>query len=164
MTPIETLIEKQAIKELVDTFSNLADIKDVAAQGPLFTEDGHVTTYIGGELFADLKNRAEIVDVFTDFLANFKRVYHLNGQLTIHLLSDNCAEGINYCHVVLTEEKDGKEIVHNHYVRYNDTYVKEEGKWLIQRRIVNFMISDRLLNLIHCIIKPNPIYLNKNKS
>ena len=38
MTPIEILIEKQAIKELVDTFSNLADIKDVAAQGPLFVE------------------------------------------------------------------------------------------------------------------------------
>ena len=142
MTPIEALIEKQAIKELVDMFSNLADIKDVAAQGPLFTEDGHVTTYIDGELFADLKKRAEIVDVFTDFLANFKRVYHLNGQLTIRSLSDSCAEGINYCHVVLTEEKDGKEIVHNHYVRYNDTYVKEEGKWLIQRRIANFMISD----------------------
>lgn len=142
MTPIETLTEKQAIKELVDTFSNLADIKDVAAQGPLFTEDGHVTPYIGGELFADLKNRAEIVDVFTDFLANFKRVYHLNGQLTIHSLSDSRAEGINYCHVVLTEEKDGKEMVHNHYVRYNDTYVKEDGKWLIQRRIANFMISD----------------------
>jgi len=142
MTPIETLTEKQAIKELVDTFSNLADIKDVAAQGPLFTEDGHVTTYIGGELFADLKNRAEIVDVFTDFLANFKRVYHLNGQLTIHSLSDSRVEGINYCHVVLTEEKDGKEMVHNHYVRYNDTYVKEDGKWLIQRRIANFMISD----------------------
>lgn len=142
MTPIETLTEKQAIKELVDTFSNLADIKDVAAQGPLFTEDGHVTTYIGDELFADLKNRAEIVDVFTDFLANFKRVYHLNGQLTIHSLSDSRAEGINYCHVVLTEEKDGKEMVHNHYVRYNDTYVKEDGKWLIQRRIANFMISD----------------------
>ena len=53
MTPIETLTEKQAIKELVDTFSNLADIKDVAAQDPLFTEDGHVTTYIGGELFAE---------------------------------------------------------------------------------------------------------------
>ena len=142
MTPIETLIEKQAIKELIDTFSNLADIKDVAAQGPLFTEDGHVTTYIGGKLFADLKHRAEIVDVFTDFLANFKRVYHLNGQLTIHSLSDSRAEGINYCHVMLTEEKDGKEMVHNHYVRYNETYVKEKGKWLIQRRIANFMISD----------------------
>ena len=104
MTPIETLIEKQAIKELVDTFSNLADIKDVAAQGPLFTEDGHVTTYIGGELFADLKNRAEIVDVFTDFLANFKRVYHLNGQLTIHLLSDNRAEG--FAQVVCCKAKN----------------------------------------------------------
>ena len=136
------LQRSQAIKELIDTFSNLADIKDVAAQGPLFTEDGHVTTYIGGKLFADLKNRAEIVDVFTDFLANFKRVYHLNGQLTIHSLSDSRAEGINYCHVMLTEEKDGKEMVHNHYVRYNETYVKEKGKWLIQRRIANFMISD----------------------
>lgn len=33
-------------------------------------------------------------------------------------------------------------MVHNHYVRYNETYVKEKGKWLIQRRIANFMISD----------------------
>ena len=32
---MQTLIEKQALKELVDTFSNLADEKNVAAQGPL---------------------------------------------------------------------------------------------------------------------------------
>ena len=71
-----------------------------------------------------------------------RRIYHLNGQLTIHSLSDSRAEGINYCHVVLIKEKEGKEMVHNHYVRYNETYVKEKGKWLIQRRIANFMISD----------------------
>lgn len=46
------------------------------------------------------------------------------------------------CSAQISGEKDGKEMVHNHYVRYNDTYVKEEGKWLIQRRIANFMISD----------------------
>ena len=111
---MQTLIEKQALKELVDTFSNLADEKNVAAQGSLFTADGHVTTYIGGALFADLKSRAEIVQFFTDFLANFKSVYHLNGQT----------------------------LIHNHYVRYNDSYVKEDGRWLIKRRIANFMISD----------------------
>lgn len=142
MKAIETLIEKQAIKELVDTFSNLADEKNVAAQGPLFTEDAHVTTYIGGEVFADMTSRAEIVDVFTNFLANFKTVYHLNGQLTITKLDETQAEAITYCQVALVEEKEGKDIIHNHYVRYNDTYAKVNGTWLIKRRIANFMISD----------------------
>ena len=142
MNAIETLIEKQAIKELVDTFSNLADEKNVAAQGPLFTEDAHVTTYIGGEVFADMTSRAEIVDVFTNFLANFKTVYHLNGQLTITKLDETQAEAITYCQVALVEEKDGKDIIHNHYVRYNDTYAKVNGTWLIKLRIANFMISD----------------------
>lgn len=139
---MQTLIEKQALKELVDTFSNLADEKNVAAQGSLFTADGHVTTYIGGALFADLKSRAEIVQFFTDFLANFKSVYHLNGQFTVTRLDETSADAINYCHVVLTEEKDGQTLIHNHYVRYNDSYVKEDGRWLIKRRIANFMISD----------------------
>ncbi|NEN75407.1 nuclear transport factor 2 family protein [Pelistega sp. NLN82] len=142
MDAIEALIEKQAIKELVDTFSNLSDKKNVAAQGPLFTEDAHVTTYIGGEVFADMKNHTKIVEVFTNFLANFKTVYHLNGQLTITHLDDVQAEAITYCQVALMEEKDGKDIIHNHYVRYNDSYTKVNSTWLIKRRIANFMISD----------------------
>ena len=142
MNPMETLIEKQAIKELVDTFSNLADEKNVAAQGPLFTEDAQVTTYIGGKVFADMHSRVEMVEVFTNFLANFKTVYHLNGQLTLTHLDDSHAEGITYCQVALVEEKDGKDILHNHYVRYNNSYAKVNGGWLIKRRIANFMISD----------------------
>ena len=59
--------ERQALKDLVETFSNLADEKRVAEQMPLFAEDAQVTTYIGGQLFADMKGRAEIEKVFTDF-------------------------------------------------------------------------------------------------
>ncbi|MBH5328941.1 nuclear transport factor 2 family protein [Eikenella sp. S3360] len=139
---MNALIEKQALKELVDTFSNLADEKKVAEQGPLFTEDAHVTTYIGGQLFADMTSRDEIVNVFTNFLANFKAVYHINGQFTVSNLTETGADAINYCHVVLTEEKDGKTLIHNHYVRYNDSYAKVGGQWLIKRRIANFMVSD----------------------
>ena len=43
---IQQLIERQALKDLVDTFSNLADEKRVAEQMPLFTEDAQVTTYM----------------------------------------------------------------------------------------------------------------------
>ena len=88
-------IERQALKDLVDTFSNLADEKRVADQMPLFTENAQVTTYIGGELFADMHGRAEIGKVFTDFLAAFHTVYHLNGQHTVTFTGDNSAEAIN---------------------------------------------------------------------
>ncbi len=72
---IQQLIERQALKDLVDTFSNLADEKRVTEQMPLFTEDAQVTTYIGGQLFADMTGRTEIEQVFNQFSygLSFKR-------------------------------------------------------------------------------------------
>ena len=35
---MEELMEKQALKELVDTFSNLADMRDTKTQSTLFTK------------------------------------------------------------------------------------------------------------------------------
>ncbi|KGQ70015.1 bile acid 7-alpha dehydratase [Chelonobacter oris] len=139
---LEQLIERQALKDLVDTFSNLADEKRVAEQMPLFTEDAQVTTYIGGELFADMHGRGEIEKVFTDFLAGFERVYHLNGQHTVTFNSSDSADAINYCAVQLVGEQEGKQVLHSHSVRYQDSYRKIDGKWLISKRIANFMISD----------------------
>ena len=144
---MNTLIEKQALKELVDTFSNLADEKKVAEQMPLFTADAVVNTYIGGELVFAMTGRAEIEKVFSTFLAPFHTVYHLNGQFTVTNLQTDSAEAITYCQVHLVEEKDGKNIVQSHSVRYLDRYVKQDGKWLIAHRIANFMISEtRMLN------------------
>lgn len=76
---MQELLDKLALKELVDTFSILADEKKVSEQMPLFSADANVVTYIGGEFFADMKGVGEIEKVFTDFLANFHTVYHLNG-------------------------------------------------------------------------------------
>lgn len=136
------LIEKHALKTLVDTFSNLADEKKVAEQMPLFTEDAQVTTYIGGKLFADMHGRAEIEKVFSDFLSAFHTVYHLNGQHTVTNLGDTQADAITYCQVFLVESRDGKDLLHSHSVRYNDHYEKVGGTWLIKKRIARFMISD----------------------
>lgn len=139
---MQTLLAKQALKELVDRFSILADDKNVAAQGPLFTEDGKVTTYIGGELFAQMHNRAEIVQVFSDFLQNFHKVYHHNGQFQVTELGEDHAQAVHYCHVVLVGKQGEQEIIHNHYVRYHDHYRKQGDQWLISERTAEFMISD----------------------
>lgn len=138
---IQEILDRQALKDLVDTFSNLADEKRVAEQMPLFTEDAQVTTYMNGQLFADMTGRVQIAEVFNSFLSGFHTVYHLNGQHTVQLSGDQ-ASGINYCHVILVGEQNGKNIIHNHGVRYQDHYVKQDGQWLIKKRIARFMVSD----------------------
>ena len=39
-------------------------------------------------------------------------------------------------------EQNGKQVLQDHSVRYQDSYVKQDGKWLIAKRIANFMISE----------------------
>lgn len=139
--------ERQALKDLVDTFSNLADEKKVAEQMPLFTDNAIVQTFIGGKLVFDMAGVAQIEKVFTEFLSGFHTVYHINGQHTVSFVDEQNATAINYCAVKLVESKDGKEILHDHSIRYQDTYIKQDGKWLIAKRIANFMISEqRILN------------------
>lgn len=40
------------------------------------------------------------------------------------------------------KNENGKDIIVNHYIRYNDTYEKVDGTWLIAKRIANSSISD----------------------
>ena len=85
--------DQLALKRLVDTFSNLADVKDVDAQVLLFTEDAEVISKSGGQVFT-CKGRKEIGKAFAGFLAGFDVVYHLNGQQTVDIDGDK-ATGIS---------------------------------------------------------------------
>lgn len=121
------------LKELVDTFSTLADTKDVVGQLELFTEDAKVVSEAGDQTFKSQGKKA-IGQAFTDFLALFHTVYHSNGQQTVTFESDERAKGISYCQVVLISEENGKDVMLTQGVRYHDTYVKVDGKWLIEER------------------------------
>ncbi|MGF6148866.1 Uncharacterised protein [Kingella potus] len=139
---LQQINDRFELKHLVDHFSNLADVKDVDAQLPLFTEDAQVTTYIKGELFANAHGRAEIGGVFKAYLAQFHTVYHLNGQQTVEFTSEDSAEGITYCQVALVADKDGHDEMLTHYVRYQDSYARVGGKWHIAKRVAEFLYSE----------------------
>ena len=129
-------IEDQlALKKLVDTFSNLADIKDTKAQMDLFTDDAEVISKTDGKTFKS-KGKKDIEKAFADYLKLFDVVYHLNGQQTVEINGDN-ATGISYCFVTLIG--NGKK--NQSGVRYHDTYVKQNGKWLIKKRESDFMFT-----------------------
>lgn len=139
---LKELEDRIALKELVDVFSNLADVKDVGAQVLLFTEDAEVNSYSDGKLTSSLKGREELAERFGAFLSLFETVYHINGQQTVTIDGDK-ATGICYCQVVLIGNENGKKKMNMQGVRYNDEYVRVDGKWLIAKRTSNFVWTDR---------------------
>ena len=141
----EMMIAKMELKELVDTFSNLADVKDAAAQGELFLPDGVLEFQMGFDgTIQNIVGREALVAAFAATINPCKSVYHINGQHTI-TLNDECteAEGTAYCQATLVNEEDGKDVMTTNYVRYADLYAKVEGKWYIKRRRTTFLISDK---------------------
>lgn len=134
---LQILADRMELKNLVDTFSNLADTKDVDAQVLLFTDSAEVISYHGSEMTSRLKGREELAGRFKAFLGNFEIVYHINGQQTVDI-KGNEAMGTAYCMVVLIREENGRKIMTTHGVRYNDEYVRQNEKWLINKRTSHF--------------------------
>lgn len=138
---IAELEDRVALKNLVDTFSNLSDTKEAELQAQLFTEDATVKTLIDGKVAVELKGRKQIAEVFGNFLATQETIYHMNGQQTVTLNGDS-ATGISYCQVAMIAIVDGKRMITQQGVRYNDEYQKIDGRWYIKNRISNFMWRD----------------------
>ncbi len=140
---MQELMDRAELKDLVDTFSNLADVKDAAAQGELFLPDGWLEFQLSfdGEI-NKIEGREALVQAFAATINPCKAVYHINGQQTVTLYGDE-ADGISYCTATLVNDVDGKDIITSNYVRYSDLYVRADGKWYIKRRRTTFLISDR---------------------
>jgi hypothetical protein len=139
---LEILEAKAQLKELVDTFSNLADEKRIADQMPLFTPDTKVQVFMGENLLFDITGTEQLEETFNGFTANVKRSFHMNGQQTVTIDGDT-AQGIAYCQVKLVSDEDGHEVITDSSIRYDDTYVRRDGSWRIQTRISHFSINDK---------------------
>lgn len=139
---IQRLEDQAAIKRVVDTFSNLADDKNIADQMHLFTEDAIVETYFGDTLFASMEGREEIGTVFSSFIANFDAMYHMNGQMTVDINGDRATSN-HYCLVFLISNAEGKTFNNTNGVIYKDEYVRRDGTWLISKRVARFTWRDQ---------------------
>lgn len=139
---VREIEDRIALKELVDTFSILADKKDVHTQTQLFTANAVVETYRKDVLVTKLTGRKEMEETFGTFLKNFETVYHFNGQQTVTISGDR-ASGVSYCMVTLIAVEGGKRMKTSIGVYYQDEYVRENGRWLIAKRRSVFDWEDR---------------------
>jgi len=131
------LADRAQLKELVDTFSILADKKDVHTQVQLFSANATSETFVNGASVSKLTGRKQLEDAFGAFLKNFETVYHFNGQQKI-FLNGNKAIGTSYCLVTLIGSENGKKMKTTIGVIYEDEFVQENDHWLIANRKANF--------------------------
>jgi hypothetical protein len=134
--------DKMAIRELLDTFSILADHKETQKQTLLFTENGTSETFVDGKSISLLTGRKQIGEAFANFLNNFETVYHQKGSQTIFVEGDK-ATGISYCLVTLIGTENGKKMKTAIGVYYNDEFVRENGHWLFSKRKATFAWQDK---------------------
>ena len=127
---LEILEEKEAIREVIDRFSNLEC--DVPAQQALFTKDAHIMVH-GSE---EMRNQ------FEGFTKTVKASHHMNGQKVIEI-EGSTATDTHYCRAALITEENGKTYITDNYIRYVDTLVKEEGTWKISIRDQYFVIVEK---------------------
>ena len=131
---IEILEAKAELKDLVDTFSNLADVKDAAAQGELFLPDGALEFQMGidGDI-NKIEGREALVQAFAATINPCKAVYHINGQHTVTVNGDS-AEGIAYCMATLVNDVDGKDQGHrDHELRPLLRPLREGGRQMVHQ-------------------------------
>lgn len=136
------LTDRVLLRELIDKVSIYADQKDFHSEVQLFSVNGISETYAGGQLVLKLTGRQEMESAFDEFLKKFETVYHFNGPQTLTISGDH-ATGICYCTVTLIGMENGKKIKTSIGATYQDKYVRENGRWLIAKRIGNFDWQDK---------------------
>ena len=76
---------------------------------------------------------ADLFPVF-DNLNTYRTTMHFNGQSTVLQLNDDTARGITYCIAHHQTIKDGTQKLMIANIKYHDSFVKQNGKWLFAER------------------------------
>jgi len=70
----------------------------------------------------------------------------MNGQHSVKIDGDT-ATGVSFSQLKMIRESEGKDIITDYSVKYDDKYVCQNGRWLIKERISYFKIVEaRSLN------------------
>ena len=133
---LQQVADRQAIRNLVDQYAYCADTRDAQGQMALFTEDTHFVVFMDAkspEPTQVINKKADLFPVF-DNLNTYRATMHFNGQSTVLELNDDTATGITYCIAHHQTIKDGVQTLMIANIKYHDSFVKQNGKWLFAGR------------------------------
>ena len=141
--------DRLAICELVEGYAHCADRRDAKGQIALFTADTHFVVYMNAKdpkPSQELNSREALAPVFAD-LNQYAATMHFVGQSTILSLTPDRGTGEAYClahHLIIDGARRKLMIA---ALRYDDTFVKQDGAWLFAERLLYVdWIDERILS------------------
>jgi uncharacterized protein (TIGR02246 family) len=129
--------DRLAIRELVDAYACCAERRDAPGLQALFTEDVDFVVYAdrGSPVPTQkLRGRSALASICHELDADQATV-HINGQSTARIGGAR-ASGLTFCLVYHQKIEETAHTVMIAAIRYLDSYVKRDGRWLIRRRRV----------------------------
>jgi hypothetical protein len=138
---LEMLKIKEDLRNLIDDYAYLSDDKKIAEVMDLFTPDVRYKVFMGGALVADVAGRESMEKDFNYHASLVKTYFTLNGQHTVKINSE-MATGVSFTQIKMIREVEGKAILTDYSVKYDDRYVFLNGKWLIKDRVAHFLIIE----------------------
>jgi SnoaL-like domain len=132
------LADRLSIRELVEAYAHCADRRDAKGQMALFTKDTHFVVFMDAKSpkpSQELHSREALAPVFAD-LNQYAATTHFVGQSTIFTLTADQATGEAYtlAHHI-TVKGDSRRLMLAS-LRYNDSFVKQDGEWLFSERLL----------------------------
>lgn len=143
---LETLTAREELRDLIDAYAYLSDDKKISEVMDLFTVDVIYQVYMGGALVANVSGREAMEKDFNGHAAHVKTYFTMNGQHTVKIDKET-ATGISFSQLKMIREVEGKDVLTDYSVKYEDNYVFQNSQWLIKKRIAYFvMVEARTLN------------------
>lgn len=138
---LETLTIKEELRDLIDAYAYLGDEKKISEQMDLFTPDAIYKVYMGGFLVANVSGTESLEKEFNGHASLVKTYFTMNGQHTVKIDGET-ATGVSFSQLKMVREVEGKDILTDYSVKYDDKYVRQNGKWFIKERTGYFLIIE----------------------
>lgn len=138
---LETLNIKEELRNLIDAYAFLGDEKKLSEQMQLFTKDASYKVYMNNNLVANISGTDNLEKEFSGHASQVKTYFTLNGQHKVNI-DGASATGISFSQIKMIRESEGKNVLSDYSVKYDDLYIYQNGKWLIKERSSYFIIIE----------------------
>lgn len=132
---IRRLEDRAEIGELIVRYGIALDAHDLEALGRLYAPDGRLALKMGGIVKGH--DRSSVIDYYADRLTSMVTAYHFchGNVIEFDPDDDDRATGVVMAHAELWSEDQAKIAA----LRYEDVYVRHEGRWCFAERVEAFL-------------------------
>jgi hypothetical protein len=122
-------LDRAAIRDLMLRYAAGLDRRDFAMVRACFTED--VQAEYSGRV---LDPGVDAIIAYVSGLTELRASMHVVANVLVELRGGT-ASSETYTVAYLVDARDGDEVIHVRGLRYRDELVREDGGWLIRRRV-----------------------------